>query len=101
MARVCQLFSGSRGNSTFIGNADGGLLVDAGVSAKRLCQALFDIGVDPERLKGVFITHEHLAIAWNIKILAMVLVVGVAYKTHSMALSVVTGLASVFLLSMF
>ena len=51
--------------------------------------------------KDVFITHEHLAIAWNIKILAMVLVVGVAYKTHPMALSVVTGLASVFLLSMF
>lgn len=59
MARVCQLFSGSCGNSTFVGNADGGLLVDAGVSAKRICQALFDIGVDPERLKGVFITHEH------------------------------------------
>ena len=50
--------------------------------------------------KDVFITHEHLDIAWNIKIAAMILVVGVAYKTRSMALSVITGLASVFLLSM-
>ena len=45
--------------------------------------------------KDVFITHEHLDIAWNI-----ILVAGVAYKTRSMALSVLTGLASVFLLSM-
>ncbi|EPH96594.1 MULTISPECIES: AzlD domain-containing protein [unclassified Enterococcus] len=50
--------------------------------------------------KDVFITHEHLDLGWNIKILAMLLVAGVAYKTHSMALSVITGLASVFLLSM-
>ena len=50
--------------------------------------------------KDVFITHEHLDIAWNIKIAAMILVAGVAYKTRSMALSVLTGLASVFLLSM-
>ena len=50
--------------------------------------------------KDVFITHEHLDIAWNIKVLAMVLVAGVAYKSRSMALSVLTGLASVFLLSM-
>ncbi|WP_270345434.1 AzlD domain-containing protein [Enterococcus thailandicus] len=50
--------------------------------------------------KDVFITHEHLDFAWNIKILAMVLVAGVAYKTRSMALSLVTGLAAVFLLSM-
>ncbi|MGM9902484.1 branched-chain amino acid transporter [Enterococcus sp. 10A9_DIV0425] len=50
--------------------------------------------------KDVFITHEHLDIAWNIKIVAMLLVIGVAYKTRSMALSVLTGLTSVFLLSM-
>ncbi|MBF8808047.1 MAG: AzlD domain-containing protein [Enterococcus lacertideformus] len=51
--------------------------------------------------KDVFITHDHLALAWNTKILAMVFVAGVAYKTRSMALSVLTGLASVFLLSLF
>ncbi|WP_375152291.1 AzlD domain-containing protein [Enterococcus mundtii] len=50
--------------------------------------------------KDVFITHEHLDIAWNIKIVAMLFVASVAYKTRSMALSVITGLASLFLLSM-
>lgn len=51
--------------------------------------------------KDVFITHEHLDLAWNTKIVAMLLVAGVAYKTRSMAFSVLTGLVSVFLLSMF
>lgn len=51
--------------------------------------------------KDVFITHGQLEIVWNNKILAMVLVAGVAYKSRSMALSVITGLTSVFLLSMF
>lgn len=59
MARVCRLFSGSSGNSTFIGNGEGGILIDAGVSAKRLCEALLNISVDPESIKGVFVSHEH------------------------------------------
>ncbi|EOL41659.1 AzlD domain-containing protein [Enterococcus phoeniculicola] len=50
--------------------------------------------------KDVFITHEHLDLAWNIKIVAMLLVAGVAYKTRSMALSVLTGLLAIFLLTM-
>ena len=60
MARVCRLFSGSSGNSTFVGNGDGGLLIDAGVSAKRICEALDGIGTDPQSIKGVFISHEHI-----------------------------------------
>lgn len=34
MAKVCQLFSGSSGNSIYIGGRNGGILVDIGVSAK-------------------------------------------------------------------
>lgn len=34
MAKVCQLFSGSSGNSIYIGTNSGGVLVDIGVSAK-------------------------------------------------------------------
>ncbi|KAF1299281.1 branched-chain amino acid transporter [Enterococcus sp. JM4C] len=50
--------------------------------------------------KDVFITHEHLDLAWNVKIIAMLLVAGVAYKTRSMAFSVITGLLAIFLLSL-
>ncbi|GCF92936.1 branched-chain amino acid transporter [Enterococcus florum] len=50
--------------------------------------------------KDVFISHEHFELGGNIRIIAMFLVAGVAYKTKSMALSVITGLAAVFLLSL-
>lgn len=59
MARYCPLFSGSGGNCTYLGTAHGGILVDAGVSAKRIKTALVDRGVDPQTLHGIFITHEH------------------------------------------
>lgn len=59
MAKVCQLFSGSSGNSIYIGGADYGFLVDIGVSAKRCEQALRKIGVEPQSINAVFVTHEH------------------------------------------
>ena len=59
MARYCSLFSGSSGNSTYFGTAHGGILVDVGVSAKRINTALCDRGIDPDGLQGLFITHEH------------------------------------------
>jgi phosphoribosyl 1,2-cyclic phosphodiesterase len=59
MAKLVPLFSGSSGNSAYIGGASGGVLVDAGVSAKRLTAALSGIGVDPGRVGAIFVTHEH------------------------------------------
>ncbi|MDR3314415.1 MAG: MBL fold metallo-hydrolase [Oscillospiraceae bacterium] len=60
MARFCPLFSSSSGNCTYVGGADGGILVDAGVSAKRIREALDGIGVAPGRIGAVFVTHEHI-----------------------------------------
>ena len=59
MATLTPLFSGSGGNAAYIGGQSGGVLIDAGVSAKRLVAALHDIGVDPRRVGAVFVTHEH------------------------------------------
>ncbi len=59
MAKFCSLFSSSSGNCTYIGSSKGGILVDVGVSAKRTELALRDIGVSPDEIKGIFITHEH------------------------------------------
>ena len=59
MSKVCQLFSGSKGNSIYISCLKGKFLVDAGVSAKRLENALKNINVQPCDLDAVFITHEH------------------------------------------
>ncbi len=59
MSKLCQLFSGSTGNSTYIGCGDGGILIDIGVSAKRMGEALCAIDADPKKIRGIFITHEH------------------------------------------
>ncbi|MBR2133870.1 MAG: MBL fold metallo-hydrolase [Eubacterium sp.] len=59
MAKACQLFSGSSGNSILISSKGHNFLVDIGVSAKRCEQALSDLGVDPDSIDAVFVTHEH------------------------------------------
>ena len=59
MARLCPLFSGSTGNSYYIGSRSAGLLIDAGRSAKQLDAALKTCGIDPLAVQGVLITHEH------------------------------------------
>ncbi len=59
MAKYCSLFSGSKGNSTYIGTTNSGILVDVGVSAKRLREALEAREIAPTSICGVCITHEH------------------------------------------
>lgn len=53
------LFSGSKGNATYIEAGDVRLVVDAGVSATRLEGALANMGCDSARLDGILISHEH------------------------------------------
>lgn len=60
MSKVCQLFSGSSGNSILIQSKGSSFLADIGVSAKRCEKALLDRGVDPAEIDGIFITHEHI-----------------------------------------
>lgn len=57
--RVFSLYSGSSGNSFLISAPCGSILIDAGKSARRLCQSLQSVGVSPDDLKAVLITHEH------------------------------------------
>ena len=59
MARFCPLFSGSSGNCLYIGTPDSGILIDGGVSARRMEQALRDRDIDPRRIQAIFVTHEH------------------------------------------
>lgn len=59
MARFCPLFSGSSGNSIFVGDSQKGILFDIGRSAKQITQALESNEIKPEEIKGIFITHEH------------------------------------------
>ena len=59
MMRYCPLFSGSTGNCTYVGTAEGGVLIDAGVSARRIKTALAERDIDPATIRAVLLTHEH------------------------------------------
>ena len=59
MSRICPLFSGSSGNSTYIGTKNGGILIDAGASMKRISDALISAGGDIAEIKAIAVTHEH------------------------------------------
>ena len=56
---LCSIASGSSGNCIYIGNSNAGILVDAGISKKRIVEGLTSIDVNPEKLNGILITHEH------------------------------------------
>lgn len=57
--RFCSLYSGSSGNSIFVGNKNTRILIDAGMPGKYLESALKEIDENPKELDGIFITHEH------------------------------------------
>lgn len=59
MLNFCSLYSGSSGNSLFVETKNTKLLVDAGVSCKRIENALNNIDIDPSTIDGILVTHEH------------------------------------------
>ena len=59
MSRFITLASSSSGNAAFVGTGQYGVLIDAGVSAKRIKTAMTDAGLDPAFIKAIFVTHEH------------------------------------------
>ncbi|MCI8444502.1 MAG: MBL fold metallo-hydrolase [Clostridia bacterium] len=59
MLNFCSLYSGSSGNSLFVETKNTKLLVDAGVSCKKIVTALNDIAIDPSSIDGILVTHEH------------------------------------------
>lgn len=60
MIKFCSLFSGSSGNALFIGTEKTKLLIDAGLSGKRILEALCSIGENPAELSAILISHEHI-----------------------------------------
>jgi len=59
MFEVTILASGSSGNATLVRSEGATVLVDAGLSAKKLRERLALCGVTPEEISGILITHEH------------------------------------------
>ena len=59
MLNFCSLYSGSSGNSLFVETENTKLLIDAGVSSKKIENALDGLNINPSLLDGILITHEH------------------------------------------
>ena len=57
--RFCSFASGSTGNCYLVRTDDTVLLVDCGISGKRIVEALGSCGLDPRDISGILITHEH------------------------------------------
>ena len=57
--RLTVFASGSTGNCALIQGGGRSVLLDAGISAKRIRTSLQAVDVDPAALDGIFITHEH------------------------------------------
>lgn len=57
--QIHTIASGSGGNCTLVTDGTTAVLIDAGISARRIVSALGAFGLRPERLSGILITHEH------------------------------------------
>lgn len=56
---VASLNSGSNGNCYYIGNNEEAVLVDAGISCREIEKRMYSLGLDPKKVKALFVTHEH------------------------------------------
>jgi phosphoribosyl 1,2-cyclic phosphodiesterase len=59
MLTLCAIASGSNGNCYYIGNSQDAVLVDAGISARQTMARMKVRGLDPLKVRAIFITHEH------------------------------------------
>ena len=59
MLKFYSLYSGSSGNSLLVNTENTNILIDAGVSSKKIETALNNLEIPPTSLDGILITHEH------------------------------------------
>lgn len=59
MLTITPLASGSSGNSLLVSGGGTHILLDAGISCRRITTALHQLNIDPTSLSAVLITHEH------------------------------------------
>ena len=60
MLQFCSLYSGSSGNSFLVKNNNTNILVDSGVSAKKIVEGLTSINTSIENIEAILVTHEHI-----------------------------------------
>ncbi len=56
---IASLNSGSNGNCYYVGNESEAILIDAGISCREIEKRMKRLGLHIQKLKAVFISHEH------------------------------------------
>jgi phosphoribosyl 1,2-cyclic phosphodiesterase len=56
---IASLNSGSNGNCYYVGNADDAVLVDVGISCRETEKRMKQLGLSMQKVKAIFISHEH------------------------------------------
>lgn len=59
MIKFCSIFSGSSGNCLFINSNHTKILIDAGVSCKKISEGLENVGTSITDIDAILVTHEH------------------------------------------
>ena len=67
---MCSIASGSSGNCICVGSDECHVLIDAGISGKRIEEGLNSIDLKTEEMQGILITHEHIDHIAGIGVLA-------------------------------
>lgn len=57
---ICSIASGSSGNCICAGSDSCHVLIDAGISGKRIEEGLNSVGLKTAEMQGILITHEHI-----------------------------------------
>jgi phosphoribosyl 1,2-cyclic phosphodiesterase len=68
--RMTVLASGSKGNCTVLSSSTASILVDAGLSCRETLKRMKAAGEDPQKLKAIVISHEHVDHVVGLRVLA-------------------------------
>lgn len=58
--KLCSISSGSSGNCIYAGTDNSHILIDAGISGKKIEEGLHSIDLKAEEMQAILVTHEHL-----------------------------------------
>ena len=67
---LCSIASGSSGNCICVGGSSTHVLIDAGISGKRIENGLHEFDLKANEMQGILVTHEHIDHIAGIGVLA-------------------------------
>ncbi len=70
MIELHSIISGSSGNCSLVTDGETNILVDCGVSGKRILNALRSLDIAPEEVSAIVVTHEHIDHTRGVGVLA-------------------------------